>query len=100
MTQIDSDIIHSQSRLSDEPIIVLDSEGAGLIKANKSRKTKTNIDKRPQIPTHTPKQNSILPGENPVRNNKATTVASHPIIKNVHNTKGVNQENEPIPLTH
>ena len=36
MTQIDSDIIHSQSRLSDEPIIVLDNEGAGLIKANKS----------------------------------------------------------------
>ena len=66
---------------------------------NKSRKTKTNIDKRPQILTHTPKQNSILPGENPVFNNKATTVAAHPIIKNVHNTKGVNQENEPIPLT-
>jgi hypothetical protein len=99
MTQIDSDIIHSQGRLSDEPIIVLVSEGAGLIKANKSRKTKTNIDKRPQIPTHTPKQNSILPGENPVLNNKATTVAAHPIIKNVHNTKGVNQEYEPIPLT-
>ena len=26
-------------------------------------------------------------------------MAAHPIIKNVHNTKGVNQENEPIPLT-
>ncbi|CAB4008779.1 Hypothetical predicted protein [Paramuricea clavata] len=32
MTQIDSDITHSQSGLSDEPIIVLDNEGAGLIK--------------------------------------------------------------------
>jgi hypothetical protein len=26
-------------------------------------------------------------------------VAAHSIIKNVHNTKGVNQANDPIPLT-
>jgi hypothetical protein len=53
MTQIDGDIINSRSRLSDEPIIVLDNEGAGLIKADKSRKTKTNIDKRPPTNPYT-----------------------------------------------
>ena len=40
MTQIDSDIIHSQSRLSDEPIIVLDNEGAGNLVKLKQTWTK------------------------------------------------------------
>ena len=96
MTQIDSDITHSQSRLSDEPIIVLDHEGAGLKKVTKSCKTKTNIDKRPQTPTHTSKQNSS--GGNPLFNNEVTTVAAHSTIKNFHNTKGGNQANDPVPL--
>ena len=98
MTRTDSDITHSQSGMSDEPIIVLDNEGAGFIKVTKSRKTKTNIDKRPQTPTHTSKQNSILSGGNQLFNNEVTTLAAHSTIKDFHNTKGSNQANDPIPL--